>query len=125
MKEHTFMGFEQPVTLPNLPGMFFRSLFTVARNDQAEAGVQTLRAEFTAPAFSVTQLTRYQQAFDGFVSEVPLTLMYCLAQRVHLAQMLGEEFPWPAPDRKSTRLNSSHVKISYAVFCLKKKKDKK
>src|SRR5690606_6829524 len=27
----------------------------------------------------------------------------------------------PAQDRKSTRLNSSHVKISYAVFCLKKK----
>src|SRR3712207_7871159 len=26
------------------------------------------------------------------------------------------------PDRKSTRLNSSHVNISYAVFCLKKKK---
>src|SRR5436309_4568903 len=30
-----------------------------------------------------------------------------------------------ARDRKSTRLNSSHVKISYAVFCLKKKKKKK
>src|SRR5690606_41412085 len=29
-------------------------------------------------------------------------------------------FP-PLGDRKSTRLNSSHVKISYAVFCLKKK----
>src|SRR5690349_23028231 len=29
------------------------------------------------------------------------------------------------PDRKSTRLNSSHVEISYAVFCLKKKKTKK
>src|SRR5207253_8838341 len=28
------------------------------------------------------------------------------------------------PDRKSTRLNSSHVAISYAVFCLKKKKIK-
>ena len=28
-------------------------------------------------------------------------------------------------DRKSTRLNSSHVVISYAVFCLKKKKNKK
>src|SRR6267378_3089496 len=27
------------------------------------------------------------------------------------------------PDRKSTRLNPSHVEISYAVFCLKKKKD--
>src|SRR5690606_39376933 len=32
-------------------------------------------------------------------------------------QEVGED----APDRKSTRLNSSHVKISYAVFCLKKK----
>src|SRR5690349_23064552 len=30
-----------------------------------------------------------------------------------------------AEDRKSTRLNSSHVEISYAVFCLKKKKKKK
>src|SRR6266498_4621304 len=30
-----------------------------------------------------------------------------------------------SPDRKSTRLNSSHVRISYAVFCLKKKKKPK
>src|SRR5690606_41405956 len=30
-------------------------------------------------------------------------------------------FRYPVRDRKSTRLNSSHVKISYAVFCLKKK----
>src|SRR3712207_7443124 len=29
------------------------------------------------------------------------------------------------PDRKSTRLNSSHANISYAVFCLKKKKKKR
>src|SRR3712207_7136483 len=32
---------------------------------------------------------------------------------------------WQHPDRKSTRLNSSHANISYAVFCLKKKKKKK
>src|SRR2546421_7036601 len=39
---------------------------------------------------------------------------------------------WPAPgtprhrsDRKSTRLNSSHDQISYAVFCLKKKKKRR
>src|SRR6266704_4541780 len=31
------------------------------------------------------------------------------------------EFLSPETDRKSTRLNSSHVSISYAVFCLKKK----
>src|SRR3712207_7988118 len=30
----------------------------------------------------------------------------------------------PGADRKSTRLNSSHANISYAVFCLKKKKHK-
>src|SRR3712207_7041299 len=30
----------------------------------------------------------------------------------------------PTADRKSTRLNSSHANISYAVFCLKKKKNK-
>src|SRR5437667_7711966 len=29
---------------------------------------------------------------------------------------------WCSEDRKSTRLNSSHITISYAVFCLKKKK---
>src|SRR3989442_4664550 len=35
---------------------------------------------------------------------------------------LDSTVAWPRPDRKSTRLNSSHVRISYAVFCLKKKK---
>src|SRR5690625_5353514 len=34
----------------------------------------------------------------------------------------GEGIPEADLDRKSTRLNSSHVAISYAVFCLKKKK---
>src|SRR3712207_7576704 len=33
-----------------------------------------------------------------------------------------EDLPHRAVDRKSTRLNSSHANISYAVFCLKKKK---
>src|SRR5947209_12428720 len=37
----------------------------------------------------------------------------------------GERGPRGPSDRKSTRLNSSHANISYAVFCLKKKKKKK
>src|SRR5690349_24169283 len=36
-------------------------------------------------------------------------------------QLLAEPLKLPSVDRKSTRLNSSHVEISYAVFCLKKK----
>src|SRR3712207_7983890 len=34
----------------------------------------------------------------------------------------GDGLPGEGEDRKSTRLNSSHANISYAVFCLKKKK---
>src|SRR5690554_7078281 len=41
-----------------------------------------------------------------------------LINKLKVFQDLGQ-------DRKSTRLNSSHVRISYAVFCLKKKKKKK
>src|SRR2546426_8453497 len=44
----------------------------------------------------------------------------------HGRRRLSEPQPDPRlrPDRKSTRLNSSHLVISYAVFCLKKKKKK-
>src|SRR5690554_7668823 len=38
---------------------------------------------------------------------------------------LPDRFKLASGDRKSTRLNSSHVRISYAVFCLKKKKKTK
>src|SRR3712207_6847434 len=41
-------------------------------------------------------------------------------ERRSLFEREGE--PPAGPDRKSTRLNSSHANISYAVFCLKKKK---
>src|SRR5215475_15436621 len=41
----------------------------------------------------------------------------------HALRGTGQQ-PRRRRDRKSTRLNSSHVKISYAVFCLKKKKKK-
>src|SRR5690348_17913822 len=38
-------------------------------------------------------------------------------------QYTGQQEAWAHEDRKSTRLNSSHPSISYAVFCLKKKKE--
>src|SRR5690625_4018795 len=41
-----------------------------------------------------------------------------------LQKQANQRTGWLKTDRKSTRLNSSHVAISYAVFCLKKKKTK-
>src|SRR5207302_11412018 len=43
-------------------------------------------------------------------------VMFVMCESIQHADRIGE---WLREDRKSTRLNSSHVKISYAVFCLK------
>src|SRR5690606_40950089 len=56
----------------------------------------------------------------GVVVHARERLVQCdQARRVRVARRLVVR---GRGDRKSTRLNSSHVKISYAVFCLKKKK---
>src|SRR3712207_7432426 len=48
-----------------------------------------------------------------------------LARRMALGEVVAlEQLGDGGVDRKSTRLNSSHANISYAVFCLKKKKKK-
>src|SRR2546421_9054079 len=49
--------------------------------------------------------------------EISVLVMNELTQRQAINEFHGDEV-----DRKSTRLNSSHDQISYAVFCLKKKK---
>src|SRR2546426_6247813 len=67
--------------------------------------------------FPYTTLFRSRPALHpGVVRDDPVPL-----QRVHRVHLLVEQ----TLDRKSTRLNSSHLVISYAVFCLKKKKKKK
>src|SRR5256885_9667889 len=65
-----------------------------------------------------------------FRSPTPTHLNYTLFHPVGVCALIS---PWNVPfmtatwkvDRKSTRLNSSHLVISYAVFCLKKKKNYK
>src|SRR5699024_11233395 len=42
-------------------------------------------------------------------------------EKIEAYEIVGSYCPGDYEDRKSTRLNSSHVSISYAVFCLKKK----
>src|SRR5690625_5776847 len=54
---------------------------------------------------------------SGEDTEVKLTF----PEDSHAEELAGKEATFKVKDRKSTRLNSSHVAISYAVFCLKKK----
>src|SRR5947209_15418620 len=82
----------------------FRSHFTVQPGGKVD---QAVPAEFNAFAYVIDGEGLFgaegEQAVDG--------------------QMLM--FAPDGEDRKSTRLNSSHANISYAVFCLKKKKKNK
>src|SRR3712207_8827304 len=82
-------------------------------NDTATTEIYTLSLHDALPISLGGRLELAQQAPD------PLARGRALA-RVEV----GEESTEPvAADRKSTRLNSSHANISYAVFCLKKKKN--
>src|SRR6266496_4596448 len=55
----------------------------------------------------------------------PYTTLFRSRRRDQGCDRCGRPDEHRARDRKSTRLNSSHVEISYAVFCLKKKKKTK
>src|SRR6202022_4895666 len=82
------------------------------------------------------KLGRVPPVFSFFFNDTATTEIYPLS--LHDALPIWQQLWWPTirlgmltsvcgfasllPDRKSTRLNSSHDNISYAVFCLKKKK---
>src|SRR5699024_11866024 len=67
---------------------------------------------------STSEATYFDHLFTA-VSMVCVTGLY--TQPVYLTYNLFGQIVCILLDRKSTRLNSSHVSISYAVFCLKKK----
>src|SRR5690606_16385748 len=70
----------------------------------------------TLPGVSIQQAASIMQRQNAIIAGMP-----------EVASVVGKtgRANTATEDRKSTRLNSSHVKISYAVFCLKKKKKKK
>src|SRR3712207_7413100 len=78
--------------------------------------------------FPYTTLFRSDAARRGLRGPAPRCLprggRRLAAEDSRVARVGGEQLLHDAPpaDRKSTRLNSSHANISYAVFCLKKKK---
>src|SRR2546426_2561029 len=62
-------------------------------------------------------------AFEKYYAETHVPLFASHAQEIGVTRTAARAFPRSTSrDRKSTRLNSSHLVISYAVFCLKKKK---
>src|SRR5690625_6882598 len=80
------------------------------------------RAYFHAMYHSFMYATAYRTAYNVSGEGVKRTVMDPQTLRRDCwgpAHEMGHTFQ---TDRKSTRLNSSHVAISYAVFCLKKKK---
>src|SRR5436309_15903189 len=70
----------------------------------------------------VTLAARWLDPSDTEAFITPFMVLYALHDALVKPMPGGDNTPSLAEDRKSTRLNSSHVKISYAVFCLKKKK---
>src|SRR5688572_32781110 len=87
-------------------------------NDTATTEIYTLSLHDALPIFA--------RCFSTSRSSSSLFLRLSAATESN-TERNAATFPWTKRqlDRKSTRLNSSHSQISYAVFCLKKKKKKK
>src|SRR2546426_6260302 len=81
-------------------------------NDTATTEIYTLSLHDALPIFQGDEV----EDVRGLREESILEEFLRVVERRVLAEPLLEQ------DRKSTRLNSSHLVISYAVFCLKKKK---
>src|SRR3712207_8980687 len=70
--------------------------------------------------FPYTTLFRSVEALEATTSESDAPVLVRLSRALFWINLVGQaKFD---EDRKSTRLNSSHANISYAVFCLKKKR---
>src|SRR5690606_40856667 len=80
------------------------------------SNVNTKKGALKAPLLNCSKLVIFPSKFKN--SPFQLFTDSNLTGQPTGRKILGEILQ----DRKSTRLNSSHVKISYAVFCLKKKK---
>src|SRR5256885_9005620 len=92
------------------------------------------RAAVEGGATLYTAMRQYPKVFDalyvnmveagetgGILDTILQRLSSYIEKNVKLQRAVKSALVYPVGDRKSTRLNSSHLVISYAVFCLKKK----
>src|SRR3712207_9074829 len=89
-------------------------------NDTATTEIYTLSLHDALPIFGdvLRPLLVVLDRVDGEADDLHAALVELRLDRGHVAELRGAD---RGEDRKSTRLNSSHANISYAVFCLKKK----
>src|SRR2546426_4365966 len=94
-------------------------------NDTATTEIYTLSLHDALP-ISAEECSIHMVGLDGFDMTFTTVQHYLSVEDLPTGQYEVEarasSFEIAKTDRKSTRLNSSHLVISYAVFCLKKKK---
>src|SRR3712207_7660122 len=91
-------------------------LFLFFFNDTATTEIYTLSLHDALP------ISRHVRPREQHSGEQQLPAARRGARAARRAPLQGARDAGALEDRKSTRLNSSHANISYAVFCLKKKK---
>src|SRR5437773_4785415 len=92
--------------------LFFSFFFFF--NDTATTEIYTLSLHDALPIFRIVELEQMTGGIRAAICPTSRALPFDLAAQPGARHA-------PGADRKSTRLNSSHITISYAVFCLKKK----
>src|SRR5690606_41825310 len=104
--------------LPMIPQPLTHTLFPYTTLFRSRCYNSAAKLNFHTDNCDVVGLLCLRTARSGGLSRITSSMSIFnrfMAQRPELLDVLFEGL-----DRKSTRLNSSHVKISYAVFCLKK-----
>src|SRR5439155_20084951 len=98
-------------------------------NDPATSEIYTLSLHDALPISVEIDTDQPGCAAHGIAQKDLVTPFHCIGREIGCVAQEGDKPAIGADrrrvgggDRKSTRLNSSHVAISYAVFCLKKKK---
>src|SRR5690554_7352024 len=106
--------------------MFFFLFFF---NDTATTEIYTLSLHDALPISKIfldyDNLAQFADNHEVVVLASQLLIIAAIFQFTDALQVVALGALRGMQDRKSTRLNSSHVRISYAVFCLKKKTKKK